>query len=316
MPETIAQSKWYMRNPTAVVVGARSELVLIPAKGKPFCMRSHAQLACKLVTLLREPRSISEIERELGGASAALASLLSLLEKRTIIMSDTPEALISALPARPKVVDPPCHNLAVGITGCVQAAMLIPTLVALQRLFAKQVDIILTDQAENFVKPETLSYFGFRVWNDMYRPNELTNVPHIHLARSADMVLIIPASAHVLHRIVSGACSDLLSLTVSATAAPVVIVPTMNPAMLQFGPIRRNVEQLRSYGFYVVEPGLGFEVCRGNDDDFRFCGIGFNETNIVRGLSAILESHGQMMRQRSSGNPCELHEPLENGVGT
>jgi len=140
------------------------------------------------------------------------------------------------------------------------------------------------------------------VWNDMYQATDVVNVPHIHLAAQADLVLVIPATANTIHRVASGACSDLLSLVISATRAPVVMVPTMNTAMLQFAPIRRNIAALRSSGIYVVEPGLGCEVSRGHEDEFKFCGIGLTEVNVFRGLAAIVAAHGEVTTGSASRN--------------
>ena len=86
------------------------------------------------------------------------------------------------------------------------------------------------------------------------------DVWHVHLASRAEIIAVIPASAHALQRLATGACSDLLSLTVAATKAPVVLFPAMNANMWRHRAIARNVAQLRADGCYVVEPGPGFEV--------------------------------------------------------
>lgn len=278
----------YMRNPETLIVGNRSGVVIICPDGRSLYMRKEPSLMLKLLELLREPRSLVEIEEELHETAVTLAPLIVLLEKKRIILRDVAEKLATVIPLRPQAESFLCQHMVVGICGAVQAATCVPVLVAIQRTLARRVDIILTDSAHNFVKPEALGYFGFRVWSDTFAADAQVNVPHIHLATQADLVLVMPATAHAIHRVASGACSDLLSLTISATKAPVVMVPTMNSAMLQFAPIRHNIEELRASGIYVVEPGLGCEVSKGHDDVFRFCGIGLTEANIFRGLTAIV----------------------------
>ena len=85
-------------------------------------------------------------------------------------------------------------------------------------------------------------------------------VPHIALAKNADLVAVMPATAGSISRLATGACSDLLSLVAIATTAPVVVAPTMNTAMWDNPAVRRNVDQLRADGVYVVEPTFFFEA--------------------------------------------------------
>lgn len=284
----------YMRNPETFIAGNSNGAVLICPDGSSLYVRKQTNLMFKLVELLREPRSLQAIQEELQANPGTVEQLIAVLEKRGIILHDAPEKLAGVVPRRPRVTTPLCQSIVVGICGAVQATALIPLLVMLQRLFTKELDIVLTGAAGNFIRPEALSYFGFRVWNNVFQSGEDINVPHIHLANQADLVLVLPATAHAIHRIATGACSDLLSLVVSATRAPVVVVPTMNSAMLQFGPIRRNIEQLRSDGIYVVEPGLGCEVSKGHDDTFSFAGIGLTEANVVRALTALVTAHREL----------------------
>jgi phosphopantothenoylcysteine decarboxylase/phosphopantothenate--cysteine ligase len=300
------ETKMYLRNPRALVAANHSGVVLISPSGSSVCIRSKVPQICALMELLREPRSREDIERELKVQFSDIVKLVGLLEKRHIILSQSSEKLAGWWPpVRPKATAPPCKRVVVGICGAVQAAVTIPLLVTIQRTIAAEVEIVLTEAAERFVRPETLSYFGFRVWNDVHgssdRVNPETsmriNVPHIYLASAADLVLILPATASTVHRLASGACSDLISLVVSATKAPVIVVPTMNTAMLEYPPVRRNLEEIRSCGMYVVEPSLGYEVSAGSDDELRFIGIGLTEANLVRGILAILAADRELIER-------------------
>ena len=93
----------------------------------------------------------------------------------------------------------------------------------------------------------------------------------------------------MLHKLASGACSDLVSLIVAATKAPVVVAPSMNPEMWTHPAIQRNVAQLRADGVWVIEPGLGFEV--GQRDAIGVGPANFQIGSLLRGLAAILHQH-------------------------
>lgn len=105
------------------------------------------------------------------------------------------------------------------------------------------------------------------------------------------MILVMPASANTVHRLAVGSCSDLLSLVVAATKAPVVIAPTMNPSMFNCPAIKRNINQLRMDGYYVMEPGLAIEVSHGSSKHLVFGGIGVPEQGIQKMLTTLMTLH-------------------------
>ena len=80
-------------------------------------------------------------------------------------------------------------------------------------------------------------------------------VPHIELARAADLVLVYPASVNVLGKVANGIADELIPALVLATDKPVLFVPVANPQMLEHPAVRRNVQRLEADG-YVVLPGL------------------------------------------------------------
>ena len=162
--------------------------------------------------LLREPASQKEIEQALQVQFSEIEGLVGVLEQRGIILFDEIEKLRASIPPRPMAASFPCKRVVVGICGAVQAGLILPLLIVLQRMIARQVEIVLTDADRPrgfFIRPELLSYFGFRVWTDMYAGADRTdpetgtqiNVPHIYLARSADLVLVIPATASTVQRL-------------------------------------------------------------------------------------------------------------------
>src|SRR5262249_25094160 len=150
-----------------------------------------------------------------------------------------------------------CRHLVVGITGAIGAASVAPLIFSLAREFCREIDIILTEAALSFLNPAPFEHYGLRTWTKpSERRAEITG-PHIHPA-APEMVLVLPASARTIHKLAQGECSDLLSLVVAATRAPVVLAPAMNEAMWQSPAIARNVAQLRADGVYLIEPGLAY----------------------------------------------------------
>ena len=77
----------------------------------------------------------------------------------------------------------------------------------------------------------------------------------------ANLLLIAPATANIIAKIAHGMADDLLSTTVLATTAPVVIAPAMNPRMYANPATQSNLSRLREFGYHVVEPEYGKTVC-------------------------------------------------------
>jgi len=131
------------------------------------------------------------------------------------------------------------------------------------------------------------------VFEGTYDSHDGVHVPHVELARTAELVVIFPATAHSLSRFANGDCSDLISLTVTATRAPVVMLPVMNVLMWISPSVSANVEKLRSHGHYIVEPGLIAAISR-RELDLMFGGPGVRwdrAEQLISLLSSILEIH-------------------------
>lgn len=111
-------------------------------------------------------------------------------------------------------------------------------------------------------------------------------VPHAELADNADAVLVAPCSASTLHKLASGACSDLVSLVVAATKAPVIVAPSTNANMWAHPPVQRNVAQLRADGVWIVEPWRGTRVSKRGESGTG--ALGFNSLGLFRILDLIL----------------------------
>lgn len=282
---------FYLRNPRTAVMGDAFHIVAVDQNQKLRFLRRNVEEIYRILALLRDPLGLGELSAILDMPQSRVESSVKMLVREQLLVSGSRSSL-EALMAEPmpRIRRPECGNLVFCISGTIQAASMITAPFMLKGGFAEDVDVVLTQAATKFLLPEVASYFGLRVWSDAFSANKEVNVPHIWLASRADLVVVAPASAHTIHRLATGECSDLLSLVVSATSAPVVVAPSMNPTMLASPPIRRNLQQLRKDGVYVVEPGLGFEVSNTSDGKLRFGPLGIGEAGIVPILRAVLAS--------------------------
>jgi phosphopantothenoylcysteine synthetase/decarboxylase len=157
-----------------------------------------------------------------------------------------------------------CNTLVLGVTGSIAAAET-PSLVRrLRDEVSRDVHVILTRAARRFVSRRALSlYSDHPVLCDLFDRSGEMRVPHVELARRADLLLVAPATANTLAKCAHGLCDDLLSTTIVACRAPVVLAPNMNEAMWTSPVVRRNVALLRELGHRVVEPTWGFEIADG-----------------------------------------------------
>lgn len=276
---------WYLRDPATVVFSQSDRCLILQRAQSALAIDGiDVQALAELLeaTLLPQPGEAL--------ASMAGAETLALLVEQGVLLRGSREELAERLPRRPEPGPRRCRRMVFGISGAVSAAVAFEHVIRLAGVFAEEVDVVLTAGALEFVRPRVFENWGFRTWTDAFEPRHGVRVPHIHLA-GADLVLIAPASAGVIHRLASGACSDLLSLVATATAAPVVIAPIMNSQMWRNPAVARNLAQLRSDGVWVIEPGLGFEMAH-RDQPAAVGGYGFqyNPDALPRALSAILDA--------------------------
>jgi phosphopantothenoylcysteine synthetase/decarboxylase len=152
-------------------------------------------------------------------------------------------------------------NIILGVTGSIAAYKACDIV----RLFVKSganVTCIVTENALKFVTQTALRTLSKNaVHSDMFEVPEKYNVEHISLADSADIIVIAPATANVLSRLAAGAADDLLTSTVLASTKKVLICPAMNANMWAHKATQKNVEILKSYGYFFVMPGIGELAC-------------------------------------------------------
>ncbi len=154
-------------------------------------------------------------------------------------------------------------NVLVGVTGGI-AAYKAAELVSLLGKQGHAVRCIMTDAAQQFITPLTLQTLsGNPVYTRMFEPQENPEwqVEHIGLARWADCVLVVPATANFMGKVANGIADDLLSTCVMATAAPVFFAPAMNDQMYANPIVQRNMQALRQTGYGFVDAVEGHLAC-------------------------------------------------------
>jgi phosphopantothenoylcysteine decarboxylase / phosphopantothenate---cysteine ligase len=276
------------RHPHGVVILSGQEVILLGPDQPPMALAVDDPWRFDAV-LRRAAQPVAV--RELATSSTRRAVDV-LVEAGVLSRAASAEELRTALartPA-PSPGTPPrtiCRHLVIGATGAIQAFNLPRLLFSTFVPFADAVDVVLTDAARQFVAVDALAALGARTWTGP-SPGEGVAVPHVHLSR-ADLVAITPASAACLHRVATGACSDLLSLVVAMTRAPVVLVPAMNANMWDSPAIGRNARQVVADGHYLVLPGPAIEVSGEPGAPPAYGGAGVPEHRYALVLAAILE---------------------------
>lgn len=152
-------------------------------------------------------------------------------------------------------------NIVIGITGgiaCYKACEIISYLIR----EGANVDVIMTKNATEFITPLTIETLSKnKVVTDMFEKNEHIEVEHISLARKADLILVVPATANIIGKVANGIADDMLSTTIMATISKVVFAPAMNNEMYNNKIVQENIKKLKKYGYEFINPIEGNLAC-------------------------------------------------------
>lgn len=149
----------------------------------------------------------------------------------------------------------------VGVSGGVAVYK---ALDVISRLRKKDVEIhvIMTKSATEFVTPLSFQSLSQNmVITDMFAEPKAWEIQHISLAKKADLMLIVPATANIIGKVANGIADDMLSTTIMATKAPVVFCPAMNTNMYENPIVQRNISLLKELGYEFIEPASGRLAC-------------------------------------------------------
>ena len=152
-------------------------------------------------------------------------------------------------------------HLGLGITGGIAAYKA----AELARLLVKQgisVQVVMTDAACQFITPITMQALSGRaVHTKMWDASIANGMPHIELSRKADAILVAPASADFMAKLVHGNADDLLSTLCLARDCPLLVAPAMNKQMWESSATQRNLTQLLKDGVMILGPDSGVQAC-------------------------------------------------------
>lgn len=152
-------------------------------------------------------------------------------------------------------------NVVLGVTGGIAAYKAVEIVSRLKKQGAT-VYVVMTRGATNFVTPLTFREMsGNPVVTDMWEEPKQWNVEHIALASRADVFVIAPATANVIGKIAGGIADDMLTTTVMATKAPVLLAPAMNSNMYLNPIVQANLAKLSGLGYHVLPPDTGMLAC-------------------------------------------------------
>lgn len=152
-------------------------------------------------------------------------------------------------------------TIVLGITGSIasyKAADLVSGLIKK----GYDVSVVMTEEAVRFIAPltfQTLS--GNKVYSGMFEIPEEWDAKHVSLAKKAAVIVIAPATANIIGKLAGGMCDDLLTCTVTASKAPVVIAPAMNDVMYNNRIVGENIAKLKKTGYKFVGPKTGRLAC-------------------------------------------------------
>jgi phosphopantothenoylcysteine decarboxylase/phosphopantothenate--cysteine ligase len=153
------------------------------------------------------------------------------------------------------------RTVVVGLGGgiaCYKSAELVRLLVKA----GAKVRVMMTPAACEMITPLTMQALsGHVVATDIFDLTQESQIGHIQLADSADVIVIAPATADLLGKLAHGLAGDIVTTVVLATRAPLVVAPSMNVNMYENVFVQANLARLREAGMRIVEPGEGFLAC-------------------------------------------------------
>ena len=169
-----------------------------------------------------------------------------------------------------------------------------------------QVTPVLTRAGAEFVTPLSVSALaGSKVFRDLFDLTDEAEMGHIELSRSADLIVVAPATADLMAKMAHGLADDLASTLLLATDTPVLIAPAMNVRMWQHPATQRNIATLKGDGIGFVGPAEGDMAC-GEHGPGRMA----EPLEIVAAIDAAL-SDGPLKGKRIVVTSGPTHEPID-----
>ncbi len=152
-------------------------------------------------------------------------------------------------------------NVVIGVTGGVAVYK---ALDVISRLKKKDINVgvIMTKSACEFVTPLSFQSLSQNaVIKNMFDEPKVFEIQHISLAKKADILVVVPATANIIGKVANGIADDMLSTTIMATNAKVIFAPAMNTNMYNNPIVKENIKKLKSYGYEFINPSSGRLAC-------------------------------------------------------
>jgi phosphopantothenoylcysteine decarboxylase/phosphopantothenate--cysteine ligase len=199
-------------------------------------------------------------------------------------------------------------HIALGITGCIAAYKAALIVRELQKRGINKISVIMTDSATRFITPLTFEALtSNRVITGMWEPVESREITHISLARSADLLLVAPATADIIGKFANGIADDFLSTFYLAFEKQVVAAPAMNKEMWGHKQVQTNIKKIEDAGVRIVLPGKGYLAC-GEEGEGRLADIG----TIVEAVFDALEPSKKLLGKRFLITAGPTREPIDD----
>lgn len=152
-------------------------------------------------------------------------------------------------------------HIVLAITGSI-AAYKIASLASMLKKLHAEITVLMTQNATNFINPitfETLT--GSKCLVDTFDRNFQYSVEHVAIAKSADVVLVAPATANVIGKLANGLADDMLTTTVMACKCKKLISPAMNTNMFENPIVQDNIAKCKRFGMEIIDPAVGYLAC-------------------------------------------------------
>ncbi|MFH0941417.1 MAG: bifunctional phosphopantothenoylcysteine decarboxylase/phosphopantothenate--cysteine ligase CoaBC [Chloroflexota bacterium] len=193
-----------------------------------------------------------------------------------------------------------------GVTGGI-AVYKTADLASLMTRAGARVKVVMTASATEFISPLVFSSLtGNEVATSMFAAPGKPDISHIKMAGEADIVVIAPATANIIAKLAAGLADDVLSATVLATTAPVIIAPSMHHNMYTNTATQENIQKLKSRGFVFVEPETG-RLASGDIGAGRLPGT----EKILGAIEQVLGQNGDLSRRHIVVTAGGTREPID-----
>ena len=201
-------------------------------------------------------------------------------------------------------------TIVLGITGGIAAYKAADIASKLTQAGAR-VEVVMTEAATKLITPLTIGAITqTKVVTDMFEPTSEYSLEHITLAEAADVVVIAPATANTIAKLAAGIADNMLTGTVLATKAPVIVAPAMNDNMFQNPVTQDNLAKLKARGFTIVDPAYG-RLVSGKTGWGRLAEV---ET-IIGTIKQVLGKKGDLAGKRivvTAGGTLEPIDPVRH----